>query len=51
MENDPTLWLYQIAPLHDTKIKIISHESSIQDEQETFQTFLRNSNGLDTIEV
>ena len=31
--------------------KIIYYESSIQDEQETLQTFLRNSNGIDIIQV
>ena len=51
MENDPTLGLSHIAARLDTKVKIISHKSSNQDEQETYLTFLRITNGLDSIQV
>ena len=51
MENDPTLGLSHIAARLNARIKIISHESSNQDEQETYLTFLRITNGLDSIQV
>ena len=51
MENDPTLGLSHIAANLDTRVKIISHKSSNQDEQETYLTFLRITNGLDSIQV
>ena len=51
MENDPTLGLSHIAANLDTKVKVISHKSSNQDEQETYLTFLRITNGLDSIQV
>ena len=49
MENDPTLGLSHIAANLDTKVKVISHKSSNQDEQEIYLTFLRITNGLDSI--
>ena len=51
MENDPTLGLSHIAANLDTKVKVISHKSSNQDEQETYLTFLGITNGLDSIQV
>ena len=45
------LYDYQIPALLDIKINVISQESSNQEKQETHETFLHISKGLDTIQV